>query len=66
MPDGTYKPQATALLKKYETETNNFVKKTGIYKKIPIYRTTKDSPTLYHPDGRPIFDKNGNEIDYDN
>jgi hypothetical protein len=57
---------ATAFLQKYDKETNDFVKKSGTYKKVSLYRTTKDASNLYHPNGKPIYDDNGKEIDYDN
>lgn len=58
--------KATSFLQQYDKEINSFVKKSGTYKKIPLYRTTKDSSNLYHPDGKPIYDKHGKEISYYN
>jgi hypothetical protein len=57
-------PQATAFLNKYEKTVDNIVSASNVNKKIPVKRLHKDDSALYHENGQPIYDKNGNEIDY--
>ena len=56
---------ATEYLKKFDKEINDAVKIYSKFKRPGLYRVDKNSSKLHHEDGKPIYDKNGKEIDYD-
>jgi hypothetical protein len=58
--------QATAFLEKHELLLDEILTKHPVSStfNIPQRRLHKDSSTLYHENGQPIYDNNGNEIEY--
>jgi len=58
--------EATDYLKKHEILLDEIVEKHRVASafNVPQRRVHKDSPTLYHENGQPIYDDNGNEIEY--
>jgi hypothetical protein len=63
---------ATAFMKQHDSTIDAIVRNASVTKtepkeaisKFKISRVHKDSSSLYHENGQPIFDTNGNEIDY--
>ena len=64
--DGTFieNKAATDFVNKHSDKVDALLHKTEVHKGIPSKRVNKNSSELFHENGQPIFDSNGDEIDY--